>query len=381
MTAISLLLLSALVALASAHSFMTQPDAFNRVFQTKSCKGDECTNACPNVLRDTSDMSNTPDRPAATWRRGQEVMISWAKNNHRGGLVRVSLVPADSMMSRPWHAKLALFHGCWESGEYACSGELCGSDSDNEGFQRKVAVPSVFPDGLYVAAVVWYGGLHFSRDRGQFPDYFSCSFVRISGGAPLGGSYQPNWAPGDTGRFDAVAYTGDASKAGMCQTASDEVGECPKTGCTGPAFWAVSKPFQGGRMPDQITPRVVADAFAERPVMEVQNDEPEAPEPEAPEPEPATEADSEPPSEGDEAPTPEPVSPRRSSPTPVSADDVSSGADAGLCLGSVCCLSSCGKCGGSGCQLRPGGGANCCHSRIKESGKLCSSNPPPCITD
>lgn len=376
MTAFSLLLLSALVALASAHSYMTQPNAFNRVFQTKSCRGEECTNACPNVLRDTSDMNNTPNRPAATWERGQEVMIRWAKNNHRGGMVRVSLVPADSMMSRPWHAKLALFHGCWESGEYTCSGELCGSDSNNEGFQRKVVIPSVFPDGLYVAAVVWYGGLHFSRDRGQFPDFFSCSFVRISGGVPLGGSYQPNWAPGDTGNFEAVAYTGDASKVDMCQTASDEVGECPKTGCTGRAFWAVSKPFQGGRMPDKITPRVVADAFAERPVMEVHNDEPNAPEPE-----PATEADSEPPSEADEASTPDPVSPRRQAPAPVSAEDVSSGADAGLCLGSVCCLSSCGKCGGSDCHLRPGGGTNCCHSRIKESGKRCSSNPPPCVRD
>lgn len=337
---------------------MTQPEAFNHVFHTKSCVGEECSNACPNVLRDVSDMHNTADKPAAVWKRGQKVMFSWAKNNHRGGLVRVSLVPADSMMSRPWHAKLALFHGCWESGMYRCAGDMCGSDSDNEGFQREVVIPPVFPDGIYVAAVVWYGGLHFSRDKGQFPDYFSCSFVHIKGGAALGGSYQPEWAPGDTGKFEAVAYTGDPSKEGMCHTASDEVGKCPNTGCTGPDFWAVSKPYQNGRMPDKITPGIVADAFKERPVMDVQPDIGRG-EPTEAEPVTAPEAD------------------------PVSAEDVPAfaGAEAGICSGSVCCPTACGQCGGTKCQMRPGGGENCCHSLIKAAGKSCASNGPPCVRE
>lgn len=366
--------LALVLPLACAHSFMTQPPAYNKVFQTRSCKGSECTNACPNVLRDESDMANTASRPAAEWRRGEEVMIRWAKNNHRAGMVRVSLVPADSMMSRDWHARLSLFHGCWESGEYRCSGALCGSDSDHEGFQRKVLVPDVFPDGLYVAAVVWYGGLHFSRERGQFPDYFSCAFVRVKGGNPLAGSYQPVWAPGDTGPHDAVKMTGDPAKGGMCQTAADRVGECPKTGCTGPSFWAVSKAFQGGRKPDKITPRIVADAFAQRPVMGPTEDAPpqvdtkpdsSTPAPETPAPETPVKPD-EPPVDTPDA--------------PVSAADLPV-AGGGLCLGDVCCPRSCGRCGGSGCHRRPGGGENCCFSRIKEAGKMCSSNPPPCVRD
>lgn len=252
---------------------------------------------------------------------------------------------------------------------YRCSGDMCGSDSDNEGFQRQVEIPSVFPDGIYVAAVVWYGGLHFSRDRGQFPDYFSCSFVHIEGGAPLGGSYQAEWAPGDTGEFEAVQRTGDASKEGMCQTASDEVGKCPNTGCTGPDFWAVSKPYQNGRKPDKITPGMVADAFKEKPVMDIQA---EAGRGEPTEPEPK----SDPVTASEESTDPEAM------PEPVSADVPSfAGAEAGICSGSVCCPTMCGQCGGSKCQTRPGGGDNCCHSLIKKSGKSCANNGPPCIRD
>mmetsp|Transcript_5546 Transcript_5546/g.7809 ORF Transcript_5546/g.7809 Transcript_5546/m.7809 type:complete len:451 (-) Transcript_5546:32-1384(-) len=42
---------------------------------------------------------------------------------------------------------------------------------------------------------------------------------------------------------------------------------------------------------------------------------------------------------------------------------------------SFCCPSSCGECGGYDCDLRPGGASKCCTSQIT---KLCSSNGLPC---
>lgn len=37
-----------------------------------------------------------------------------------------------------------------------------------------------------------------------------------------------------------------------------------------------------------------------------------------------------------------------------------------------CCHSSCGSCGGSGCNSRPGGGSNCCHGSINTAGVACT---------
>lgn len=40
----------------------------------------------------------------------------------------------------------------------------------------------------------------------------------------------------------------------------------------------------------------------------------------------------------------------------------------------VCCQSSCGKCGGDGCTSRPGGGDHCCAGGILRRGKVCSAD-------
>lgn len=42
--------------------------------------------------------------------------------------------------------------------------------------------------------------------------------------------------------------------------------------------------------------------------------------------------------------------------------------------GDVCCASSCGACGGSGCGGRPGGGANCCVGAILTANVPCTSS-------
>mmetsp|Transcript_73037 Transcript_73037/g.144818 ORF Transcript_73037/g.144818 Transcript_73037/m.144818 type:complete len:294 (-) Transcript_73037:103-984(-) len=46
-------------------------------------------------------------------------------------------------------------------------------------------------------------------------------------------------------------------------------------------------------------------------------------------------------------------------------------------VGDACCANSCGRCGGLGCESRPGGGAQCCGSSMETA---CSSlaGPPPC---
>ena len=45
----------------------------------------------------------------------------------------------------------------------------------------------------------------------------------------------------------------------------------------------------------------------------------------------------------------------------------------------VCCPSSCGVCGGTGCGLRLGGASNCCPLSILNSGFSCQLTTAPCI--
>lgn len=44
----------------------------------------------------------------------------------------------------------------------------------------------------------------------------------------------------------------------------------------------------------------------------------------------------------------------------------------------ACCAASCGACGGTNCQDRPGGSASCCTGSIVDSNRSCDDNDPPC---
>ncbi len=55
----------------------------------------------------------------------------------------------------------------------------------------------------------------------------------------------------------------------------------------------------------------------------------------------------------------------------------------GIANGNICCVATCGHCGGSGCQNRPGGRAHCCSGTVRDSAVRCSQNggAPPCVSD
>lgn len=218
---LSLALTASILCATRAHNWLTHPLTYNTRYSTSSCRDIECVNACPEILS-PEDMHNTYERPAVTWRRGEQVKIAWAKNNHHGGMFRVSLLPMPLMHDKVAHSRFAFEYGCWESGEYNCreAGDDCGTDN-SEAYKRQITVPDVYEDGVYVLGYVWYGGLHYSRDHGEFADFYSCAFVRIQGGAPVASSFLPRWIPGDSEKIEH----------GMCETSAVTVGECDGSGC------------------------------------------------------------------------------------------------------------------------------------------------------
>lgn len=233
------LLLSVLFTSSSSHSWCSDPPTYNRVYLTKHCRG-QCNMVCPH--KEFGRQANSESRPTRTYRRGQLASFQWVQNNHRGGITRLALVPVKSMWSREAHKKLSFYYTCWDSHHVRCPNrEMCGTDTKRQSMRAKVRIPTCLPDGNYVFGYVWYGGLHWSRRRGLFADYYHCSHVVIKGGAPLKGPCKKKFEPG----------RGPSSRGGKCQTASDEpVGRCKRDNvCRGRSFFSVPRPFKYGRQP------------------------------------------------------------------------------------------------------------------------------------
>lgn len=447
---LSLTLIAAILCATSAHNWLTHPPTYNTRYSTESCDDMECVNACPEILS-PEDMYNTYERPAVTWRRGENVKLAWAKNNHNGGLFRVSLLPMPLMHDKAAHSRFAFEYGCWESGEYNCRemGDDCGTDS-SEAYKRQITVPDIYEDGVYVLGYVWYGGLHYSRDHGQFGDFYSCSFVRIQGGAPVASSFLPKWIPGESEKIEH----------GMCKTSSVTAGECEGEGCPEHrSFMGWASEFWKG-YPPRITSAMVREGTkkhtnaaaqvagivrsnvvcpktcgqcggsncSKKPgggsnccVSQVQNSrrscETHMPpcirsrlpgmgnnlykmpkyRPVPPPPPAGMYSGSGPNSrsgsgggspggssggsKSNSGPLKEKDLPDKNessdkpSPRPPSGTKGGSGA---ICRGKICCPQSCGQCGGSGCNRRPGG-QNCCMSTVKKLGRSCDRYAPPCI--
>lgn len=237
---VSLLSLALFISPSESHSWITRPLTYNRRF-LGTCDGYQCSLACPNKLE--SGNNNSVSDPEAIYSRGETVAIKWLKNNHRGGFIRLALVPVNSMFSHAAHDKLAFFYTYWDSWIVDCGGgfENCGSDEDNEAFETTVQIPTCLRDGNYVMGYVWYGGLHYSRETGSFADYFHCAHVRVEGG-PLSDVCTANYRNGQTG---------DSVRGTECQTAVDMPRMCPRDGdCLNQkSFFGIPKPFQNGGAP------------------------------------------------------------------------------------------------------------------------------------
>lgn len=315
-------LLAVLAASPShAHSWISYPPAYNPQFPAINCRGAECSNACPNIER-PSLMRNTPEDPAVEWRRGQKVRVCWTKNNHHGGITRISLVPVGAMNSRPYHSKFTLFHTCWDAGRVRCRRERidCGTDR-SEAFCRDFRVPYVFPNGDYVVGYAWNGGLHFKKRKGWFPDYYSCSFVRVRGGTLRCNKRDAYMQYFESGGGPQV------NRRDECLTSSDRLGVCNQKGCRDKrSFYTKPFPFNSRNRrdaPEPFTCDDVRDAARQH--------------------------------------------------------SAAVNMLMGNCQSKVCCHARCRKCGGPRCNRQSVGGDNCCVGPILRSRRSCEKYEPPCI--
>lgn len=270
-----------LFSIADAHSKFTKPKSdiswycaegeTRRVSCEGPCRSDKVAN------RTATDV--TEENPAETWKRGQEVEVEWLRNNHRyvthwllyilfsntgachvfasnwhpfislkpcslfyrDGFQRLAIVPVNKRLDKGAHEKFAIDYSCWDIGMRPCAGE-CGSDKDGMQYGKTITVPSCIPDGTYVFGMVWYGFLD--------ADWWSCSYIEISGGTLSATCDEVVFTPGKSIR----------NEPGYCLSGADDLGICSIEGATCGGSknkeQIVPKPFKNG---GALTPLTSAD--------------------------------------------------------------------------------------------------------------------------
>ena len=225
---------------AWGHSDLGYPEPYNN-----ACKGDQpCVKyACPKV---GWRPRNTPQRPFATWRRGQRVEIIWHKNNHSGGFYRRSLVPIKHMHSHEWHQRTAFEYGCWSQGTFKCGKRrVCGKDMKGLAYKNTMVVPDMVPDGVYAFAQAWYGGVDWRLTSPKYSDYYACSFIRIQGGNPVRWAVTPKFVPSATKKKGVPM--------GKCRTGALRALECKGAECSHKKVkYSVPLEFLNGRKPPAV---------------------------------------------------------------------------------------------------------------------------------
>lgn len=145
----------AMASMGSTHSLLRRPPS-NVKLACRSrgfkyvCNGKGNTACPPNKELRHPRVGSDPSVPGATWQRGSQQTIHWARNNHYPvGFVRLALVPVAEARSVAAHAKYAFWWSCFGALMHKCErNEKC--DRAGLEYGTKVTIPTVLPDGNYV---------------------------------------------------------------------------------------------------------------------------------------------------------------------------------------------------------------------------------------
>lgn len=225
-----------LLPFAKAHSFLLEPIADWRSVNRPHCRlggppgapPDDCHGPC--IPWGSWFMNKSA--PTTIWQRGGQVIVKWARNNHRNGFVRLALVKRSNRMNFTAHEQAAFHYACWDGNMKACEeDQYCGTDVSL--YETTATVPNV-PDGDYVLGWTWFGG--FGTDgvtRYNYADYWSCANIRVRGGHPVGNE---RTKPAFKSGHDVDSCSAMTNRIGDCRVEPCDDSDVPE----GPRRW---RPF------------------------------------------------------------------------------------------------------------------------------------------
>ena len=133
-----------------------------------------------------------PGQPGAatTLQRGQTIPTQWNRNNHNSGFVRYSIVDTKfSGVQNVFNDPKRVFH--YECAEKACTADKTGTIEEKlkdgpSTCKGTLTIPNWVKDGTYTIQWIWYGtGNNRGDIYGGLQGFFSCSDIKIEGGAAL----------------------------------------------------------------------------------------------------------------------------------------------------------------------------------------------------
>ncbi|KAK9710232.1 hypothetical protein K7432_008555 [Basidiobolus ranarum] len=209
----------ALLALAcignvEGHSYLTNPAP--RVDRGQ-CRldGKTFTGSNPKICQGPCESTEViPLNKRKVYKRGEDINITWARNNHPGGFVRLAFAPTKKSGSTSEFEKNIHKYSCYEAG-VGCHGQgksnLDKLGNRGKGCNTAIKIPKWLDDGEWTLQWSWYGSM---QGHG---DFYSCSDIIVKGGSK--GSKQPAAFEGGDSRNPnkQVCAIGWGDRLGVCK--------------------------------------------------------------------------------------------------------------------------------------------------------------------
>ncbi|KAI9298469.1 hypothetical protein K502DRAFT_346052 [Neoconidiobolus thromboides FSU 785] len=193
----------------------------NKEFYGYCSRGWGCKTACDSMKSDSP--YNQPYTQKKIVRRGEKLTVSWLRQNHPGGFVRLAIVPmANSDDLTAFDNNIVKYvcyeTNCKESSHDPMLGDLNGPGSTQ--CTTDLIIPNNLPDGPITLQWTWFGGgVLYADKEAAFANYVSCSDMLLQGGQPY--SYAP---------VKAIFQGGDVANphSNQCRYwSSNHVNNCP----------------------------------------------------------------------------------------------------------------------------------------------------------
>ena len=149
---------------------------------------------------------NKPSSTSSTYKRGDIIQVSWGRNNHNSGYVRLYVVPLSSSDDNGKYNKDTLVQvGCYMPDCVGANNDPFAGDPSGTVFNTLLCntnfqVPTYLSNGDYTLRWLWSsGGDSFGIKNLGLVDFASCHDFTVSGGSgPTSKPQCPLFVGGDT---------------------------------------------------------------------------------------------------------------------------------------------------------------------------------------
>jgi hypothetical protein len=217
----------------SCHSYLTVPTSrTNQMLTQTGCRPPACFGPCdaPKAQAKT---------PAVQIQRGKTIELTWPRNNHAAGFIRIAWAPTEDSDSHDAFDEMVQL---WTCHEMTCKSsnpaDPLGGDNDGQApgtCKSSVVVPSQLTDGNWTMQFVWVGGAF------ALSDYYSCVDYIVEGGDGATKTLDPlvpEFKGGDVhsaGKNTCLFF--NANDVGICKTEPCTTGNKPGKNTGVPKFF------------------------------------------------------------------------------------------------------------------------------------------------